>query len=228
MHTLRCQPMGDPGSDRSVTFPAAGSTVVVVPVKAFDRAKARLSGVLDRPRRAALARAMADHVLTAAAPLPVAVVCDDGPVANWARAAGATVVWTPGLGLNGAVSDAVRRLEAAGVTRVVVAHADLPFASGLGEFATAGTEVVLVPDRRRDGTNVASVPTGRGFRFAYGDDSFTRHRREAARCGLRVRVVESERLGWDIDEPVDLDVPSHLGGLPGLPEQAVSPGRPLP
>jgi 2-phospho-L-lactate/phosphoenolpyruvate guanylyltransferase len=190
--------------------------VVVVPVKAFGLAKGRLSEVLDGDARAALARAMATRVVAAAAPLGVTVVCDDDAVADWARAAGAAVVWTPGLGLNGAVTTAVQRLAGAGVARAVVAHADLPFAADLAALADAGAdEVLLVPDRRRDGTNVLSVPTSSGFVFSYGAGSFDQHRAECSRLGLRARVVDAEHLGWDVDEPADLDVPAHLGVLPG-------------
>ena len=197
-------------------FPTdAPGAVVVVPVKAFRRAKVRLSGVLDPAGRAALARAMAARVLRAAAPLPVTVVCDDEDVAAWAREQGAAVVWTPGTGLNGAVAGAVDRARDAGVARVVVAHADLPFATGLAELAVAEPdEVVLVPDRRRDGTNVLSVPTDAGFVFAYGAGSFGRHLAETERIGRRARVVASEQLGWDVDDPEDLEVPAHLGMLP--------------
>ena len=208
--------MSNPGIDGQTVPASAATAVVVMPVKAFDRAKLRLADVLDGPERATLARAMADHVLAAAGPLGVAVVCDDDVVAEWARGAGAAVVWTPGLGLNGAVTEAVQRLDGAGIRRAVVAHADLPFASGLAQLAVADDdEVVLVPDRRLDGTNVLSVPTGSGFQFGYGVGSFDRHRDEAERCGLRSRVIRIEHLGWDVDEPGDLDVPDHLRNLPG-------------
>ena len=50
--------------------------LVLVPVKAFGRAKLRLAEVLDGPARARLAREMADRVLSAATGHPVAVVCD--------------------------------------------------------------------------------------------------------------------------------------------------------
>ncbi|MBS1838208.1 MAG: 2-phospho-L-lactate guanylyltransferase [Actinobacteria bacterium] len=193
----------------------ATTVAVVVPVKAFAAAKQRLSGVLDSAQRAELARAMADRVLRAAAPLPVVVACDDEVVAEWAVEHGATAVLLDGVDLNGAVTECVRRLTAAEVTRVVVAHADLPFAGDLDALAAAAAdEVVMVPDRRGDGTNVISVPTGHGFRFRYGPGSFEAHRSEASRCGLRVRVVRSERLGWDVDEPADLDPPGRLGALP--------------
>jgi 2-phospho-L-lactate guanylyltransferase len=67
-----------------------------------------------------------------------------------------------------------------------------------------GREVVLVPDRRRDGTNVLSIPIGTDFTFRYGPGSFERHREEAARCGLAVVVLELDDLTWDVDEPGDL------------------------
>lgn len=177
--------------------------VVLVPVKAFARAKARLAPELDPARRAELARSMATHVLRAARPLPVAVVCDDGEVASWAEAHGATVLLEPGRGLNGAVTAGVARLAAAGADEVLVAHGDLPLARGLERLA--GFEgVTLVPDRGGDGTNVACVPARAGFRFAYGSGSFARHQAEVARLGLPLRIVRDPELTLDVDVPADL------------------------
>ncbi len=70
----------------------SGQAVVVVPVKAFSHAKMRLAPVLGPEQRAALARKMAEHVLAAAAPLAVVVVCDDEEVAIWATKSGSTPV----------------------------------------------------------------------------------------------------------------------------------------
>jgi 2-phospho-L-lactate guanylyltransferase len=194
------------------------SAVVLIPVKSFSLAKVRLAGALDATQRAALARAMAERVIAAADPLPAWCVCDDDDVAAWATAHGARVEWTPGLGLNGAVQEALARRRSAGAARAVIAHGDLPFATELASLADAADdEVLVVPDRRRSGTNVLSLPTSSEFRVTYGPDSFELHRQEAARCGLRWREVTAERLGWDVDEPADLDVPAHLGTLPGGP-----------
>ena len=190
--------------------------LVLVPVKAFGRAKVRLAEVLDAPARAALAREMADRVLTAAAPLPVAVVCDDDEVAAWAESRGARVLWRPGLGLNGAVSDGVATLAAEGVDRVLVTHADLPLATGFDELLPVDDGVVLVPDRHEDGTNVVSIPAGCGFTFAYGPGSFARHCAEVERLGLPLVVHRPRRLTWDVDVPADLDLPPDLPTAPLL------------
>jgi 2-phospho-L-lactate/phosphoenolpyruvate guanylyltransferase len=182
---------------------------VLVPVKAFTAAKLRLADRLDPPARAALAQAMAAQVVAAAAPLPVAVVCDDEAVRGWAEQEGAEAIWTPGLGLNGAVQAGVEHLARRGVERVVVAHADLPLATDLSGLARFDG-VTLVPDRHGDGTNVACIPTDVGFEFAYGAGSFRAHRVEAARLGLAVRLAPDRRLGWDVDVPADLLLPADL------------------
>jgi len=178
---------------------------VVVPVKAFSVAKLRLAPVLDPAARATLARRLATVVIAAARPLRVLVVCDDDEVAAWATAAGAEVVWAPGRGLDGAVADGVARAAATGADRVIVAHADLPLARDLPGLLASQADVVLVPDRVGDGTNVAVVPTGAGFTFAYGAGSFDRHVAEARRLELDLDVLDDAALAWDVDVPADLD-----------------------
>jgi 2-phospho-L-lactate guanylyltransferase len=181
-----------------------GSDVaVLVPMKGFAHAKERLSQVLAAETRVRLVKQMAQRVLEAACGLPVSVVCDDPEVASWAEDHGASVVLTPGRGLNGAVGEGVRVLASRGALRVLVAHADLPLATDLTALIDH-PGVTLVPDRRGDGTNVVCLPTGTGFRFAYGRGSFARHAREAYRVGLGVRVVREPLLAWDVDGPADL------------------------
>ena len=180
-----------------------GPHAVLVPVKAFDQAKLRLAPALSAERRAKLARAMATKVVESAAGMPVAVVCDDPDVANWAAGLGALVIWEPGQGLNGAVQRGVDRLAASGAELVVVAAGDLPLATDLRWIAEYDG-ITLVPDRHRDGTNVISVPAVCGFRFAYGPGSFRRHVEEATRIGCPLQVVENTPLAWDVDVPEDL------------------------
>jgi 2-phospho-L-lactate guanylyltransferase len=182
---------------------------VLVPVKAFHAAKLRLAPALDAPARAELARVMAGRVVEAGSPLPVSVVCDDEGVAAWAASVGASVIWRPGRGLNGAVADGVSALAAVGHDFVIVAHGDLPHAVDLAWVAEFDG-ITLVPDRRDDGTNVVGIPARvhATFRFAYGPGSFSRHHAEGERVGLNVRVVREPRLAWDVDIPADLAEPS--------------------
>jgi 2-phospho-L-lactate/phosphoenolpyruvate guanylyltransferase len=195
---------------------------VLVPVKAFRDAKGRLVGRLNPEERTALARFTAAAVLAAGRPLPVAVVCDDEEVAEWAAHQGANVLWTPAVGLNGAVADGVDRLAAAGFDHVIVAHSDLPLASGLAELAVLG-EITIVPDSNDGGTNVLALPTRCGFMFAYGIGSFRRHLAEAERTGLPTKVRRLAHLALDIDTPDDLDHPLIQEALSSLKTNPVNP-----
>ncbi|MFZ4670277.1 MAG: 2-phospho-L-lactate guanylyltransferase [Microthrixaceae bacterium] len=210
--------MPTPRTSDAAPAATTGDVLVLVPVKAFAVAKVRLADVLDPDERARLARELAAGVLRAAAPHAVAVVCDDEDVAAWARSLGASVSWQPGAGLNRAIGAAYRDAGAAGRRRVVVVHGDLAFPAPLSEFVTRSAggpdDVVLVADRRRDGTNVLSVPTGHELRFRYGAGSFDAHRAEADGLGLSVRVHDDDHLAWDVDVPGDLTPPPELGLWP--------------
>jgi len=182
---------------------------VLLPVKAFHLAKIRLAPALDPPARAALARSMASTVVHAAHALPAYVVCDDDDVALWAVAAGCTVLWRPGLGLNAAVRSGVDAIAELGFGSAIVAHADLPHADDLTSLVNERpmSSITLVPDRHDDGTNVIVLPTHVAFKFAYGPQSFARHLATAHATGLPVVVERRPRLGWDVDEPADLILP---------------------
>ena len=189
------------------------NAVVLVPVKAFTNAKARLSTVLDDADRERLSRWMSARVLAAAGELPTYVACDDEQVAAWASERGASVLWHPGVGLNAAVNNSVADLRDKGVTDVIVAHGDLPRAHDLAALVEPGMST-FVPDRRDDGTNVVAVPTDVAFAFAYGPGSFRRHLNSAIAAGLSVRVRRDSLLALDIDTPSDLAHPLVQEVLP--------------
>lgn len=191
---------------------------VLVPVKGFGRAKLRLAPALSPARRRELAETMATRVVTSAGALPVAVVCDDEEVAAWARGLGASVIWAPGLGLNGAVQRGVECLARDGVQAVAVAAGDLPLATDLG-WVTEFPGITLIPDRRHDGTNVIALPSNIAFRFSYGPGSFSRHLAQSRDCGVPVRVVHSSPLAWDVDLPEDLAALEPLAPLAPLAPQ---------
>lgn len=218
---------GSPGPAHVCVRCCAVDAAVLIPIKAFHEAKARLAGALDRESRAQLARWSALRVLEAAAPLPVAIACDDPTVADWGHEHGARVLWEPGKGLNVAVDDAVAALGALGYDHVVVAHADLPLPAGLPRVARTGT-ITLVPDDRDDGTNVMSFPIASGMRASYGAGSYRRHLDAALALAVTQRVAvevrRDPRLALDLDIPADLVHPL-LGDIlpPWLPTNRDNP-----
>ena len=188
---------------------------VLVPIKAFRNAKGRLAPSVSPAARADLARMMAARVLDAAAPFAPFVVCDDDEVADWASRQGADVLWTPGLGLNGAVDHASTVVAGKGFDHVVIAHGDLPRAQSFAHLIHDGA-VTLVPDHRLDGTNVQARPAATELPASYGAGSFRHHLEAALERGLEVRVVTDPRLARDVDTIADLDELGIVLGADGI------------
>jgi 2-phospho-L-lactate/phosphoenolpyruvate guanylyltransferase len=189
---------------------------VLVPVKRFRAAKGRLIGTLDDADRVRFARWMATGVLGAAREFPTFVACDDGEVAEWAEHHNAQVIWGEGLGLNGAVDDGIEQIAKLDLDHIVVAHADLPRPANLAVVARRDC-ITLVPDRRRDGTNVMAFPTRSPLNASYGGGSFGRHLAQALELtggGVALEVRSDPDLSLDLDTPDDLTHPLIREVLP--------------
>jgi 2-phospho-L-lactate/phosphoenolpyruvate guanylyltransferase len=178
---------------------------IVIPLRSFTLGKARLAAVLSEHDREALARSMAECVVSAAGARPVVVVSSAIEVVSWAHDHGCDVVDDPGS-LDAAAAAGQTWATGRGLARYVVVHADLPFARSLDAVAADGEApvAVIVPDHRDDGTPVLSLPAGVAFSFAYGPDSAARHAEEARRRSLRVRILRDPALGFDVDVASDL------------------------
>lgn len=200
---------------------APDDVAVLVPVKAFGSAKTRLASAVGPQERRALARRLAEGVLDAACGATPFVVCEDDEVRTWAEARGVGTIVLPAAGLNRALQHARNRVVSEGFGRVVVAHGDLVHPYGLLQATGAGDELVLVPDRRQQGTNVLSLPgqdrRAAAFRFCYGPGSFARHLRRGRELGLPTSVLGPNDLADDLDEPGELHaLPTALANEIGL------------
>ncbi len=182
----------------------------VIPVKASAESKTRLAGVLDPDERQALVGTMLGGVVDAArAARSIDRVCLVGP-SRIGLPEEIRLLHDPGQGLNAAVQSALAEVLDEDVDRLVIIAADLPqvTAQDIDLLAAAPAGAVAIgPDRHETGTNALSLPlpAARHFRFAYGTDSFARHKAEAERNGLGLEIVLSRGLGHDIDEPEDLE-----------------------
>jgi 2-phospho-L-lactate guanylyltransferase len=187
---------------------------IVIPVKAFDKAKERLAGALSNAERSALAQRTATRVVEVAKALPqfdeVIVVCDDHETAQWAQHLGITALVSSQPGLNAAVTHAVAHARATH-DWVAVCHADIADPRGLAALTPPPRQgIVLVPDRHGLGTNVLMLNTSDDFTFHYGPTSCADHTAEATRRGLTVTLVRDAGLALDLDTPDDvalLDTP---------------------
>ncbi len=180
-----------------------GRTTVLIPLRSLASGKARLGEALELTERIALIEMMAERVINAAHDLDVLVVYDDPSVATWAEERGASVLRPDTPGLNQAITAGRDHLRSIGCERVIVAHADLPYAEDLRVMIT-DHEISIAPDRHRDGTNVLSIPTNLDFSFAYGPGSFASHVTLAQDLGIEPHIIDVPGLAWDVDHPDDL------------------------
>jgi 2-phospho-L-lactate/phosphoenolpyruvate guanylyltransferase len=177
--------------------------LAIVPLKGFDEAKGRLALPLET--RSALARAVAEHVITACRDggMTPLVVTGSESVGEWAIAAGAGVLAEPaGGGLDAAAASGVAEAVTGGTPWLVV-HGDLPLLAAediarVGDLLQQGG-VVIAPSRD-GGTNLLGS-TG-PFDFRYGPASFHRHLAVAA--GRDVCVVVRPGTALEIDTLRDL------------------------
>jgi 2-phospho-L-lactate/phosphoenolpyruvate guanylyltransferase len=180
----------------------------LIPIKA-EGGKSRLAGVLDAGERETLVRGMLAHVVEAASnAVTISRICMVGP-SRHGLAEDIELLSDPGDGLNPALQSALGQLSGAGPDRVVIVAADLPTVTSreLDLLSSApAEEIAIAPDRHGTGTNALSLPlpAARDFRFAFGTDSYARHKEEAHRLGLEVETILSRGLEKDIDEPADL------------------------
>jgi 2-phospho-L-lactate guanylyltransferase len=134
-------------------------------------------------------------------------------------------VWGPNLGFIRAVDDGVDHLIQLGARQIIVTHADLPRPERLLDVTEDGV-VTLVPDRRRDGTNVMAFPDTARLRASYGGGSFRRHLHQAMEGACPVEVRCDRDLSLDLDVLDDLDHPLIREVLPSwLPMSPASPLR---
>jgi 2-phospho-L-lactate guanylyltransferase len=189
---------------------------VLVPAKSFARAKSRLSPVLDACARKSLARSMLEHVLGVLASCPeiagVMVATDGDDVAALAGGRGAVTARDRGSAPLGAIVDqALAELSARSARSALVIMSDLPLLTGADVRRLvdrmAGADMVAAPDWRGEGTNALGLtPPLLLSSTSFGTrDSFARHLRSAAERGLHVDVDRSFGLGFDVDEPADLE-----------------------
>ena len=181
----------------------------VVPTKAPDKAKFRLSNVLTDVQRERLMRTMLSDVLKYLSHVlgisGVALVAPDPGIAP----PGVRWIGDPGGGLNAALAHAARVLHSEGVTAILIISADTPLTTPreIDCIVAAGREsrIVLVPDRGESGTNALLLSPPTLMLPIFGEQSFTRHIERAEDLGIKPMVLRLPGLGLDIDGPEDLE-----------------------
>ncbi|BAV63681.1 2-phospho-L-lactate guanylyltransferase [Sphingobium cloacae] len=184
------------------------TAAIVIPVKPFDQAKARLAPVLTPEEREMLSRAFFRHVLTLATDraldADVIVVSRCEQALGMAREAGAQAMVEQGQGQNEALEQAMELANGP----VLLLSSDLPFLAmqDIAVMLTLGatTDLGIATDRAKTGTNALFLARSGMIRTRFGPDSRALHQAEAEKAGLRWTLIERPGLAFDVDRPEDL------------------------
>ncbi len=189
------------------------SVMILVPVKNLENAKERLSPVLRRAERRALAEAMLQDVLAALANVNhhtrVAVVSSDPMAIALAERYRFAIIPDPAnLGESDAIEHATGHCVALGEDNSMVIPGDIPLVQAediervLAAAPPQGS--VLVPGWDGRGSNAVLRRPADLFPLRFGNDSFQPHLRAAQVTGMPCVVLRLPRVALDVDNPADL------------------------
>lgn len=188
----------------------------IIPVKSLHQTKSRLGAVLSPDERAALTLHLLARTLSLLPSVALiretAVITQDPLITKTAAQFGCrTLAEPPGSGLNGAVAVGTALAAQNGANHCLILPSDLPFLQanelvemvGWVETAVSQSTIILCGDRQQTGTNGLIVPTGLGFQFGYGRNSFQFHQQEAKRLNLLCEAIFLPSLQFDLDTEQD-------------------------
>jgi FO synthase len=171
-------------------------------------AKSRLSSVLSPQGRVALARSTLRQVLRSVRAargierLVLVTTDEDAPVP-----AGIERIRDAGRGQSEAVATGLAHIAGTADAAIVLAG-DTPNTSPeeIEQLIAAlqYRDVVIVPDRRLEGTNALGLRLPARMRLQFGGPSLAAHLRSAEELGGRPAILELPGLAHDIDLPEDL------------------------
>ena len=190
--------------------------ILLIPVKDLRQAKQRLASRLPQAERTQLAEAMMRQTFDVASRVRqvdrVAVVSLYPPALELASHYGMlTIPETSQHSESSSVDFGIAELTRMGATGVLRLPIDLPFLTPeeieqvLALDTPERPHTILVPSRDRQGTNAIWRRPGNLFPSAFGPDSLRRHQQAAEQRGFPCLLHESSGIGFDLDDPADLD-----------------------
>ncbi|HNW14734.1 MAG TPA: 2-phospho-L-lactate guanylyltransferase [Anaerolineaceae bacterium] len=188
----------------------------IVPVKPLRRGKSRLSTVLSETERTLLNHNLLVSTLKILSSVnridQILVVSRDPAALTLAREYDARTVLENGSPeLNTALSRAALVAKTYRVNEILILPADLPLLTTkelerVLRLSGNPPEILICPDRRKDGTNLLYINPEGLISFSYGSGSFNKHLELARQSGARVNIISSNSLELDLDTPEDLEL----------------------
>ena len=186
----------------------------IIPVKPLRRGKSRLAKVISAEKRAELNQYLLEHTIQILSTIDeienILVISKDTEALALARDLGAKTVQEYGSpGLNTALSRAVEIAKSYETCGILIVPADIPRLNAedikkILDHREKPPVVVIVPDRKKEGTNVLFASPPDLIEFQYGNGSFEKHSQAALEAGARLEICDLASLELDLDEPEDL------------------------
>jgi len=192
------------------------SLCAIIPVKPLRRGKSRLSSILSSIEREILNRFLLQSLLTCLQPIDAIdhkiVISYDPTALAFARKFGAnTVLENRNTNINRALRRATLAARAYGATKVLILPADLPLISQedileVLSFESTNSQMIIVPDRKMNGTNALFINPIGAIKYNFGEWSFKKHIEQAERKKIDVKIVNNENISFDLDIPEDWEL----------------------
>ena len=152
------------------------SLCAIIPIKPLRRGKSRLSSVLSEDKREGLNQYLLSSTLQCL--------------------------------INRALRKASLAAKVINSSKILIVPADLPLITKddiLAVIKNSGNppEIVIVPDRKMNGTNVLLVNPIGAIKYNFGDWSFRKHIEQAERKKINIKICERKNLSFDLDLPED-------------------------
>lgn len=188
-------------------------TVAILPVKAFDHAKQRLSPTINHGHRRALVESMLSDTLVAlrrtATIDGIFIVTSERTAARMGEGEGATVVDDTASSHTDAVLLGIASAIEVGAERALLVPGDCPLIDSAELVALLARPVpersaLIIPDRHGEGTNALLLTPPESLTPSFGDGSRHRHTDLAISQGTMPEIVDVPSLGLDIDTAEDL------------------------
>ena len=194
---------------------------VLIPVKNLKFANERLSSVLSRKERTALAYAMLRDVFLSVAKSSladkVAVVTLDKKAMLMANEYGFAIIdEKEQKSESSSVDYALKICKDLGADSVLVVPGDAPLITPedidfILEKVKDHPHVILVPSGDKLGTNAILRKPPDVLESMFGHDSFRKHMKQADEKNVSYEIYELKNIALDIDEPGDIEVFKKLG-----------------
>lgn len=195
----------------------------IVPIKPLRRGKSRLADILSENEREHLNEKLLVHTLRCLKSVSQIdhhlLVSYDPAALSLARDYGfRTIQESKHTSINRALRRGTLAAKALKASMAIIVPADLPFLtkdsiSQLLDKSLGPPEIIITPDRKKNGTNVLFINPIGILDYDFGEWSFKKHIEQAERKKIRVEIFVNEELSFDLDLPEDYEILTKQGFL---------------